>query len=345
MRNHPKAPAIDQARLTGGSSRRCAAGVLTIFALGLAALYIAQGLPPRVVRPAPPHYQVSAREMTVPSGKPAVRGLGYMVPPVYPAVSGGTVRDAMRGAGLLQAYSEPPGRIAFTPEGKAVYLPAAPAPAGPGTARVVFRGNRDSRKVALTFDTSEVSEKRGARALIDELTKLRAPATFFVCGAWCYKNPDLLKLLYERGFEVANHSYDHPMFSRLSNAQITAQLKGTEVAVEKIAGRKIAAYCRTPYGEVDARISQVLADNGYTTVLWNTDTLDWVPATIQAQIRDRATAKPGGGDIILMHTTGKYTREAQIEIVSNLRALGFELTTVSGVLQNAPLGPGPTGAL
>jgi len=34
-----------------------------------------------------------------------------------------------------------------------------------------------------------------------------------------------------------------------------------------------------------------------------------------------------------MHTLGEFTRSALIEVVYNLRTLGFELTTVSGVLE------------
>ena len=67
--------------------------------------------------------------------------------------------------------------------------------------------------------------------------------------------------------------------------------------------------------------------------MWSSDTLDWHPTTTQQLIRDRATVNAENGDIVLMHTLGEFTRSALIEVVYNLRTLGFELTTVSGVLE------------
>lgn len=304
------------------------------FAITVVAFQLVQQIPSRVVR------SESVRVAKADSGiaasakhgkKVKVRGLAFM-PPGVKARTAGSELDARRDAGLLRGYSVPPNRLAFTPGAQAVFLPAPPVPGKPVAARSVFNGNRARKKVALTFDTSDVSEKSHPMAILDELTRLRAPATFFVCGAWCHKNLEVLRAMLDRGFEVANHSYNHPMFTKLTNEQITAQLKGTEEAVMKVAGAKIAAYFRPPYGDTDARVEQVAADSGYITVIWDKDTLDWRADTIRENIRDRATLDVRGGDIVLMHTLGGHTRDAIVEVTGNIRAQGFELTTVSGVL-------------
>lgn len=283
---------------------------------------------------------LEAREGKVAARRPRaahaveVRGLDYLVPSSKkPAAAPRSALEMMRNNGLLRGYSLPPRRLAFTPDGDSVILPPSPEVKGPREVSVIFHGNREKKRIALTFDTSEVGEPVAARALMDELTRLRTPATFFVCGTWCYKNPDLLRTAVDRGFEIANHSFSHPVFTHIPDEQIASEIKGTEEAVWKVSGSKISAYFRPPYGETDARVEQVVARLGYATVLWGIDTDDWQSATIREQIRDSATVGARGGDIVLMHTLGRYTDDALIEVVNNLRADGFELTTLTGIMQ------------
>ncbi len=270
-------------------------------------------------------------------GDVRVLGLDYEVPHQRKAdMTAGALRvrlDAARDSGRLRGYSVPPRRLAFEPGGGAIILPTSPLPAAPRNPVLVSHGTRTRKKVALTFDTSEVAEPKATKALFEELARLRVPATIFVCGAWCYSNPDLLRTAVSLGFEIGNHSSTHPDCTKFPNEVITSEIKGTEKAIKDISGVSGAAYFRPPYGATDARVEQVAADCGYATVLWSVDTLDWEPSTIREQIRDRATVGTRGGDIILMHSLGKYTRDALVEVVNNLRSGGFELTTLTGVME------------
>jgi peptidoglycan/xylan/chitin deacetylase (PgdA/CDA1 family) len=318
-----------------------ALSLLVVLALALGAFHFAQYVPPGLMSARGD--VADAREDGGREGVPVearaanpveVRGLDYQLPSLARGgVGPASALEMMRDAGLLRGYSLPSRKLAFTPDGGYMILPTSPVLEGPRDVAVIYHGNRAKKRIALTFDTSEVGEPNTARAIIDELTRLRAPATFFVCGAWCYKNPDLLRLAVDRGFEIANHSFGHPAFTAISNEQIAAQLKGTEEAVANVAGSRISAYCRPPYGAIDARVEQVVAQQGYATVLWDVDTNDWRESSIRELIRDRATVGMRGGEIVLMHTTGSHTKEALMEIVGNMRANGFQLTTLTGVMQ------------
>jgi peptidoglycan/xylan/chitin deacetylase (PgdA/CDA1 family) len=263
-----------------------------------------------------------------------LRVLDYQVPrPKKSSTASDSALEMMRENGLLRGYSVPSRRLVFEPDGGSIILPPSPQVQGPREVSVIRHGSRKKKRVALTLDTSDVGEAKAARAIIDELTRLRAPATLFVCGAWCYKNPDLLRLAVDRGFEIANHSFNHPYFTRISNEEIVSQIRSTETAVWEVSGTRISSYLRPPYGATDARVEQVVAQLGYASAMWSIDTNDWRESTIRENIRDRATVGARGGDIVLMHTLGSYTDDALVEIVSNLRANGFELTTLTGVMQ------------
>jgi peptidoglycan/xylan/chitin deacetylase (PgdA/CDA1 family) len=71
------------------------------------------------------------------------------------------------------------------------------------------------------------------------------------------------------------------------------------------------------------------------SVLWDVDTVDWSrPGT--GAIRSRA-GNAGRGSIVLMHDGGgsrSQTVAALPGIISNLRARGYRLVTVSSLLGN-----------
>jgi len=254
--------------------------------------------------------------------------------PVTPAgrkKTGLVTLETVREAGCLGGYSVPPGCLRFGPGGSPYFVPRAPPVGAPCDAAAIRAGNSKRPRIALTFDAEDV-ETPNCPELIDELTRLRVPATFFVVGGWCRNHPELLKALADRGFEIASHSYSHPWFTRISNEEIVAQLRATEQAARE-QGVAMSAYIRPPFGDHDDRVRQVLASCGYHTVLWNRDTRDWEAGNSTEGIIERATVQAKNGDIVIFHTHTSGTPVALEEIVETLRARGFELTTVSGVLE------------
>jgi peptidoglycan/xylan/chitin deacetylase (PgdA/CDA1 family) len=333
MRNRLKAPEKRHTRLTGPYSVRAGLGLFLVFGLAVAALHFAQGIPARAVRPGPGHV-VNARESLVlvpPSErgkKPKVRGLDYMVPRTTPARLASSYLDGLRDAGLLRAYSVPPGRVVFAPDGRSQFLPLPPLPGAPRAPEVVSHGDRSKPRVALTFDDGY----SGMSGVMDLLVELRVPATFFPTGAADAGHKSLIREAVRRGFEIGNHTYTHTLCTRLPSEIVAGEITGTDALVKRISGSGTAAYFRPPAGVVDPRVELVAAGLGYEVVLWSRDTIDWSPASTPDQVIARATDGVRGGDIILMHTQGPHTLQVLPEIVRRLRDRGFELTTVSGVL-------------
>ncbi len=97
---------------------------------------------------------------------------------------------------------------------------------------------------------------------------------------------------------------------------------------------------RPPYGATNDTVTQVLADRGASSILWNVDTEDWKNADV-AITTQRALdgAKPGA--IILMHDIHPTTVQAVPRIIDALQALGYTLVTVPQLLGD-DLAPGST---
>lgn len=208
-----------------------------------------------------------------------------------------------------------------------VSTPPPPMPSGPRAPAIVYHGDRSKPRIALTFDDGY----SGMGQLLDLLTELKVPATIFPTGGADSVHPELIRKARNLGFEIGNHTYTHPKCTRIPSDALAREIISTDNQVRMACGTGTVAYFRPPYGDVDARVEQVAAQLGYITVMWGSDTRDWSSLTTPEQLFARATSVQNG-DIVLMHTQGRYTMSVLPRIVSELRARGFELTTVSGVL-------------
>ena len=94
---------------------------------------------------------------------------------------------------------------------------------------VVSGGPTDRGEVALTFDVAyDVSY---TAAFLDVLLQYQVAATIFVTGEWADANPELVSRMATDGHLVANHSYSHPDFTDLSDAEIARQLAAADAAI------------------------------------------------------------------------------------------------------------------
>src|SRR5215469_11129473 len=74
----------------------------------------------------------------------------------------------------------------------------------------VWRGPRDRRAVALTFDDGP---SESTPRILEILERHQVPATFFQIGANVERLPAVARSVAEAGHTVGNHSHTHPLFS------------------------------------------------------------------------------------------------------------------------------------
>src|SRR5215471_16707317 len=73
----------------------------------------------------------------------------------------------------------------------------------------IWRGPRDRRAIALTFDDGP---SESTPALLELLARQNVPATFFQCGANIERLPHIARAVSDAGHEIGNHTGSHPMF-------------------------------------------------------------------------------------------------------------------------------------
>lgn len=72
--------------------------------------------------------------------------------------------------------------------------------------------------------------------LYDFLKTTNQKATLFMIGANAIKYPATVKRAYDEGHEIAIHTWTHSYMTTLTNEQIVAELKWTELAIKEITG-------------------------------------------------------------------------------------------------------------
>ncbi|MFH1150345.1 MAG: polysaccharide deacetylase family protein [Actinomycetota bacterium] len=194
----------------------------------------------------------------------------------------------------------------------------------------VSRGNVGERAIALTFDAG--GDGGPASAILDALRSAGVHSTFFVTGQFAHDNPDAVRRMAAEGHEFGNHSYSHPRFTSLTVEEVRSQISRTEDEVAALTGLSTRPYFRFPYGAGSDELVAEVNRLGYIGVLWTFDTLDWEPDATADGIRQRVAAKACPGAIVLMHLGSAQEASALPAVISDLRAAGYQVVTLSEVL-------------
>ncbi|KAG2217420.1 hypothetical protein INT45_013751 [Circinella minor] len=183
-----------------------------------------------------------------------------------------------------------------------------------------------------TFDDgpSEFTPK-----LLDYLDSVNKKVTFFVVGGQVIQYPETLKRAYDAGHEIAMHTWSHNYMTTLTNEQLVAELKWTELAVKEVTGVS-PRFIRPPFGNIDNRVRDICKALGFVPVIWSVDTNDWYlneqsgsfqPAWINGNVTEWASTNTTTGGISLAHDLYNVTVDAAIEYMPGLID-AFELQTV-----------------
>jgi peptidoglycan/xylan/chitin deacetylase (PgdA/CDA1 family) len=220
------------------------------------------------------------------------------------------------------------------PEGTPGKLETAKESAGHST-REVVRGPRGKSQIALTFDAG--AEAECFTDLIAALESAHVHSTFFITGKWAQQNKDCAAEITRRGHEVGNHTWNHLDLTKQPDDIVREEIVRAEVLLMQLSGQSPRPRWRAPYGARDERVLRIAANLGYKSIYWTTDSLDSAdpPKTTQFLI-DHITRQSDAqldGAIILMHVGVRSTSEALPAIIGNLQGRGFQLVTVTRLLQ------------
>ena len=184
--------------------------------------------------------------------------------------------------------------------------------------------------VALMFNVYQNTENVGEIAEI--LGEYGVKASFFLGGIWAQKNREAVFELYLAGHDVGNHGYNHKLPTKVGAATTREEIQRTDALLTGITGEKPYLYA-PPSGDFDRQTVDIAQEEGYLTILWSADTIDWRDQD-PALLLSRAKSKLSDGGFLLMHPT-PATVEALPQIIDWIILEGYEILPVSAIVFGA----------
>ena len=187
------------------------------------------------------------------------------------------------------------------------------------------QAEKNKKVVALTFDDGP--DGKTTPQALDILAKYKIKATFFVQGKNIADNESILKRMQSEGHEVGNHSWNHPVLTKLSLEDAKKQITDTEDAIKSVLG-KSTKLMRPPYGAISDDIRNSL---DLSFIMWNVDSLDWKSKN-EAAILTEIQHQTSDGAIILMHDIHQPSVNSLPKVIEYLQGQGYSFVTVSELL-------------
>ncbi|MFY0741292.1 polysaccharide deacetylase family protein [Solibacillus silvestris] len=181
------------------------------------------------------------------------------------------------------------------------------------------------KRIALTFDDGPHPEV--TKQILALLEKYNAKATFFMLGSRAQYYPGLVRQVRDSGHEIGNHTWTHPVLTKMSITDIEKEYNSTEEAIIHAIGENSTVF-RPPYGAINDDVRNAIPCK---SVNWTIDTLDW-------KYRDSEKLFPmvkealHNNAIVLMHDIHQSTADGLEPVLAYLQKEGYEFLSVSEIL-------------
>ena len=203
----------------------------------------------------------------------------------------------------------------------------------------IRRVDPDKPMIALTFDDGPGP---GTRRILRALESVDGRATFCMVGDRVNDYAQTARMVAEQGSEIATHTLSHPNLAKLSAGEVRAELEQSIAAIEQVTGVR-PGVLRPPYGSTSEDVQQVCREMGVVIANWNVDTEDWRVRDADV-ILNHVLDNTRDGAIVLCHDLYPETAAAMERAVEALAAQGYQLVSVSELLQ-ARAGGGSAGKI
>jgi len=181
------------------------------------------------------------------------------------------------------------------------------------------------KKLYLTFDDGPVPE--ALSPLLELLDKYQVKATFFVIGSRGERHVDLLNEIHQKQHTLANHSYTHPNFHKITHDEQCFEIHKTNQLIEKITKQPCRLF-RAPQGRWNVKLLWHLFKKNIVASHWSRDSLDFTKKPAHEIITDFNKQPVQSGDIILFHDDAKFCIEVLTVLIPQWQAQGFTLSAL-----------------
>lgn len=192
----------------------------------------------------------------------------------------------------------------------------------------IYSVQTEENKVAISFDAAWGADK--TREIMSICDNYNVKATFFLVGFWIDKYPEMVKEIYNNGFEIGIHSDTHPDMTKLSKIQIRQEL---ETNIEKV--KTLTNYTpklfRPPYGYYNNDLIEVCEGLNLSCIEWSVDSLDWKGLSA-SELSGRVTKNAKSGSIILFHNNSDHIVDGLKMVLEHFKMNNTQVVPIGEII-------------
>ena len=181
--------------------------------------------------------------------------------------------------------------------------------------------NSRHKFIALTFDDGPV--RKSSMALLDQLRRYGATATFFVVGTMAENAADVICREQDAGHSVGSHNWEHE-YLKSGDERIYEWREKLDDLLVGIMGRK-ATLMRAPGGQFDAFLEAKL---GLPQIHWSQASGDSNKSLTASYISERVNYNTNPGTVVLMHDMNTLVATYAASVLETLEIKGYMVVTV-----------------
>lgn len=197
--------------------------------------------------------------------------------------------------------------------------------------QAICKAKTSQKVAALTFNINWGSKVPGP--VLDILKTQNQQATFFISSAWAQKYPALANRIAAEGHEIGAGLDRQVTPDNSTPAELKEELHAAREAIAAASG-VTPTLIRISHGEWNDQFLSTAAGAGYKVVQWDLNSLD-IQTPGKDTIVNNVVKGIQPGSIILLNAsdTASQTPGALSDVITGLRAQGYELVTVSTLLK------------
>lgn len=209
----------------------------------------------------------------------------------------------------------------------------------PEKAHVLWGNTLPENTVVLTFDDGPHHSR--TPEILDILKAYKVNGYFFSVGrnmgsikkdgtVKAGKNKELIERIVKEGHVLANHTFSHPVLTKLNAEMQKKELAETNSIIKAVSGKPGKVF-RPPYGSQNDTLEDQVKALGLISVMWNVDSMDWadpIPESIADRVLRQLDEHKKG--ILLFHDIHKQTIKALPDILAGLHKRGVKVVTLDG---------------
>lgn len=191
----------------------------------------------------------------------------------------------------------------------------------------------DQREVALTFD--DWASEATVLEVLDILDEYGIQSTFYLKTQDVEENPNLARLLIERGHEVANHTHSHPDTTTVTPEELQEDVYHAHQIITEAIQEQPQLYFRPPFGRTNDESAHAIAAMGYEAIgMYDLSSYDWNEDYTEEDVVNRVMTNVQPGSVIVMHILDDiHTPSVLDDVIESLQADGYEFVLTSEWLE------------